>query len=144
MAPFDVFNDVQDHVLDVAEAHVDRIVLEAFVAGVDRAADPEVKALLEAVLDLYALTTIEAGKGWFLEHGQLTPTRAKAVTATVNALLKQLRPHMVRLVDGFGIPAAWKAARILEEEPRRQEAMAAHDERIRRGTATSLEIPPAQ
>ena len=34
--PFDIFNDVQDHVLEVASAHVDRVVLEAFVAG-DRA-----------------------------------------------------------------------------------------------------------
>jgi acyl-CoA oxidase len=144
MAPFDVFNDVQDHVLATAQAHIDRIVLEAFVAGVDRTTDPDAKALLEAVLDLYALTTIEAGKGWFLEHGHLTAARAKAVTATVNALLKQLRPHMVTLVDGFGIPAHWKAARILEEEAGRQDAMAAHDDRIRRGTATSLEVPPAQ
>jgi acyl-CoA oxidase len=144
MAPFDVFNDVQDHVLAAAQAHIDRIVLEAFVAGVDRTTDPDAKALLEAVLDLYALTTIEADKGWFLEHGQLTPARAKAVTATVNALLKQLRPHMVTLVDGFGIPAHWKAARILEEEAGRQDAMAAHDDRIRRGTATSIEVPPAQ
>src|SRR3712207_1789389 len=133
MTPFDVFNDVQDHVLATAEAHIDRVVLEAFVAGVDRTTDPDAKALLETVLDLYALTTIEAGKGWFLEHGQLTPARAKAVTATVNALLKQLRPHMVTLVDAFGIPASWKKARILEEEAGRQEAMAAHDVRIRRG-----------
>jgi acyl-CoA oxidase len=142
MAPFDMFNDVQDHVLATAEAHIDRIVLEAFVAGVDRTTDPDARALLDAVCDLYALTTIEANKGWFLEHGQLTPTRGKAVSATVNALLKQLRPHMVTLVEAFGIPEHWKAARILEEEPRRQEAMAAYDDRIRRGTATSVDIPP--
>ena len=36
MAPFDMFNDVQDHVLKTAQTHIDRIVLEAFVAGVDR------------------------------------------------------------------------------------------------------------
>jgi acyl-CoA oxidase len=134
MAPFDMFNDVQDHVLKTAQTHIERIVLEAFVAGVDRTADPEARALLEAVLDLYALTVIEAGKGWFMEHGQLTPARARLVTATVNALLKQLRPHMGTLVDAFGIPPHWKAARILEEEAGRQEAMAAHDDRIRRGS----------
>jgi acyl-CoA oxidase len=144
MAPFDMFNDVQDHVLATAQAHIDRIVLEAFVAGVDRATDPDVHTLLDAVCDLYALTTIEANKGWFMEHGQLTPTRGKAVTATVNALLRQLRPHMVTLVDAFAIPEHWKAARILEEEADRQEVMAAHDAHIRRGTATSIEVPPAQ
>ena len=152
MAPFDVFNEVQDHVLATAEAHIDRVVLEAFVAGVDRARDPEVRALLDAVCDLYALTTIEANKAWFMEHGRLTPARGKTVTATVNALLKDLRPHMVTLVDAFGIPARWKAARILEEEADRQEVMAAEDARLRagagedapEGTATKLDVAPAQ
>ena len=78
MAPFDMFNDVQDHVLKTAQTHIDRVVLEAFVAGIDRTTDAGAKALLDKVCDLYALSTIEADKAWFLEHGQLTPTRAKA------------------------------------------------------------------
>ncbi|SEP22290.1 acyl-CoA dehydrogenase [Trujillonella endophytica] len=157
MEPFDMFNDVQDHVLRTAQTHIDRIVLEAFVAGVDRATDPDAQALLDAVCDLYALSTIEADKGWFLEHGQLTPARSKAVTATVNQLLKELRPHLVTLVDGFAIPHEWKRAAILEEEADRQEAMAAHDAELRAeagagtpadtapgDTATSVEVPPGQ
>ncbi|MGY2002762.1 acyl-CoA dehydrogenase family protein [Blastococcus sp. SYSU DS1024] len=148
MAPFDVFNDVQDHVLKTAEAHIDRIVLEAFVEGVERVSDPAAKALLDTLCDLYALSTIEADKGWFLEHGQLTPARAKSLTATVNGLLKQLRPHLTTLVDAFAIPADWKAAAILEEEPARQEAMAARDAELRAstpdGTATALDVPPGQ
>ena len=147
--PFDVFNDVQDHVLRTAQAHIDRIVLEAFVAGIERTTDVDARALLERVCDLYALTTIEADRAWFLEHGRLTPTRSKALTTTVNALLKDLRPHMVTLVDAFAIPEDWKGAAILREEPGRQEAMATHDGAtrdagLRRGTATSLEVPPAQ
>ncbi|MGY1642899.1 acyl-CoA dehydrogenase [Geodermatophilus sp. SYSU D00703] len=149
MAPFDVFNDVQDHVLTTARAHIDRIVLEAFVAGIERTTDDGARALLDRLCDLYALSTIEADKGWFLEHGRLTPARAKVLTATVNALLRELRPHMGTLVDGFAIPEDWKAAAILREEPGRQEAMHAHDAAasvgtLRRGTATSLEVAPAQ
>jgi acyl-CoA oxidase len=144
MAPFDVFNDVQDHVLKAATAHIDRVVLEAFVDAVDKANDPAVAQLLDAVCDLYALTTIEEDAGWFMAHGRLSPPRAKAVTGTVNALLKQLRPHMITLVDAFAIPEHWKGARMLLEEADRQEAMAAHDAQIRRGTATSVEVPPAQ
>jgi acyl-CoA oxidase len=49
----------------------------------------------------------------------------------VNQLLRNLRPHMVTLVDAFAIPAAWKAAKILEEEDDRQEAMAARDAAVR-------------
>jgi acyl-CoA oxidase len=62
----------------------------------------------------------------------------------VNALLEDLRPHMVTLVDAFAIPEDWKGAAILREEPGRQEAMATHDTGLRRGTATSLEVPPGQ
>ena len=132
MAPFDMFNDVQDHVLKTAQTHIDRVVLEAFVAGVDRTDRPgRAGSCWTSVCDLYALSTIEADKAWFLEHGQLTPARAKLLTATVNQLLRELRPHMTTLVDAFAIPDEWKAAQILEEEPDRQEAMAARDAEVR-------------
>jgi acyl-CoA oxidase len=153
MAPFDMFNDVQDHVLMTAQTHIDRVVLEAFVAGVDRTEDPDAKKLLDTVCDLYALSTIEADKAWFLEHGQLTPARAKLLTSTVNQLLRELRPHMITLVDAFAIPHEWKAAQILEEEADRQEAMAARDAEVRAEaegdqasgeSATELEVAPAQ
>ncbi|PZU43241.1 MAG: acyl-CoA oxidase, partial [Arsenicicoccus sp.] len=91
-------------------------------------------------------------KGWFLEHGRLTPTRAKALTGVVNDLLKELRPHMRTLVDGFAIPESWLNCAIVAEEPGRQEAMAAHDAALRSAgaqpqqdaTATALEMAPAQ
>ena len=127
---FDIFNDVQDHVLDVAKAHVDRVVLEAFVAGVDRASG-EARSTLSKMCDLYALSVVEANKGWFLEHGRLTPARSKAVTGMVNDLLKQLRPRMRELVDAFAIPDEWLNAAILREEEGRQETMAAHDLTVR-------------
>jgi acyl-CoA oxidase len=152
MTPFDMFNDVQDHVLKTAQTHIERVVLEAFVDGVDRTTDADAKALLDKLCDLYALSAIEADKAWFLEHGRLTPARAKLLTATVNQLLKDLRPHLTTLVDAFAIPVEWKAARILEEEPGRQEVMAARDAEVRAttgrrtpgGTTTALEIAPAQ
>ncbi|QFZ21887.1 acyl-CoA dehydrogenase [Saccharothrix syringae] len=109
---FDVFNAAQDHVLHAARAHVDRVVLEAFVAALERGTDPEVTALLGKVCDLYALSVIEADRAWFLEHGRLTPQRAKAVSQAVNELCGQLRPHARDLVDAFGIPEPWLAAPI--------------------------------
>jgi acyl-CoA oxidase len=153
MAPFDMFNDVQDHVLKTAQTHIDRVVLEAFVAGIERTTDPAAKALLEKVCDLYALSTMEADKAWFLEHGQLTAPRAKSLTGAVNQLLKELRPHLITLVDAFDIPDEWKACAILDEESDRQEAMAARDAELRgqaegeqasAESATDLEVAPAQ
>jgi acyl-CoA oxidase len=148
-----MFNDVQDHVLKTAQTHIDRVVLEAFVAGVERTTDPDAKQLLNTLCDLYALSTIEADKAWFLEHGQLTAPRAKLLTGSVNQLLKELRPHVITLVDGFGIPTEWKATQILAEEADRQEAMAARDAEVRTEaegsqtsgeSATDLEVAPAQ
>jgi len=110
---FAVFNDAQDHLLRAARAHVDRVVLEAFVAGLERCVDPATRALLSRVCDLYVLATIEADLAWFLAHGRLTPTRAKSVTSAVNALCEQLRPHAQTLVDGFGIPASCLDAEML-------------------------------
>ena len=123
--PFAVFNDAQDHVLRAARAHVDRVVLEAFVAAVDRCTDPGARVLLERVCDLYVLSNVEADLAWFLQHGRLTATRAKSVTSAVNALCAQLRPHAQTLVDGFAIPRPCLDAAILREEPGRQEVQMA-------------------
>ncbi|GAA1290063.1 acyl-CoA dehydrogenase [Saccharothrix xinjiangensis] len=109
---FEVFNAAQDHVLHAARAHVDRVVLEAFVAALGRASDPAAAELLGEVCDLYALSVVEADRAWFLEHGRLTPQRSKAVTQAVNELCGRLRPHARTLVDAFGIPEAWLAAPI--------------------------------
>ncbi|CAN5663859.1 acyl-CoA dehydrogenase [soil metagenome] len=102
---FAVFNACQDHLLATAQAHVDRIVLEAFVAGIDRCEDPAAKALLDKVCDLYVLTTVEAERAWFVEHGRLTVARTKQLSPVINELCGELRPHAVELVEGFGIPA---------------------------------------
>ncbi|UUV29280.1 acyl-CoA dehydrogenase family protein [Amycolatopsis roodepoortensis] len=113
--PFGVFNDAQDHVLRAGRVHVDRIVLEAFIDAIERCADGEARELLERVCDLYALANIEADRGWFLEHGRLTSGRSKAVTAAVNALCADLRPHARTLVDAFAIPEQYLAAPMLRD-----------------------------
>ncbi|GAB3429326.1 acyl-CoA dehydrogenase family protein [Actinophytocola sediminis] len=102
--PFAVFNDAQDHVLLAGRTHIDRLVLDAFVAAIDRCADEPATALLNRVCDLHVLATIEADRAWFLEHGRLTPAVAKRVVAEVNALCQELRPHARTLVDAFAIP----------------------------------------
>ncbi|SFO68443.1 acyl-CoA dehydrogenase [Amycolatopsis rubida] len=111
--PFGVFNSVQDHVLLAGRVHVDRLVLDAFARALDTCSDPDAKALLERVCDLYALSTIEADRAWFLEHGRISASRSKAVTAAVNALCGVLRPHARTLVDGFAVPEQFLDAPML-------------------------------
>jgi len=109
MSAFDAFNAVQDHVLHAARAHIDRVVLEAFVAGIDacpadEAGDDEARRVLGMVCDLYALSVIEQDRAWFIEHRFISTERAKAVTRGVNERCRTLRPYAELLVDGFGIP----------------------------------------
>lgn len=121
---FDAFNAVQDHVLHAASAHIDRIIFEAFIAGIESCEDATTKDLLEEVCDLYALSVIEDDKAWFIEHRYLSTERSKAVTRAINERCRTLRPHAELLVDGFGVPEALVGAAMLgepgagsEEEP---------------------------
>ena len=110
---FEVFNDVQDHVLAAARAHVDRLVVESFARAVERCEDAGVaRPLLDKLFDLHALSTIERERGWFFEHGRMTAPRAKLITRSINRLCAELREHAEVLVDAFAIPDSVLAAPI--------------------------------
>ncbi|MGY0021651.1 acyl-CoA dehydrogenase family protein [Streptomyces sp. YJ-C3] len=102
--PGAVFSQVQDHVIAVAGAHVERLVLEAFVDKVRSLPDGDNKKALALLCDLFALTTIEADRAWFMEHGRLTIQRSKAISREVNDLCRKVRPLATDLVDAWGIP----------------------------------------
>ncbi|MCB1291916.1 acyl-CoA dehydrogenase [Mycolicibacterium sp.] len=116
MSPFDAFNSVQDHVMHLARAHTDRVVLEAFIAGVESCEDPEARRILEMVCDLYALSVIEADKAFFLEHRLLSTERARAVNNGINERCRNLRPYAEILVDAFAIPEQLRYAEMLHPE----------------------------
>jgi acyl-CoA oxidase len=116
MSAFDAFNSVQDHVMHLARAHVDRTVLESFVGGIERCEDGGAREILELVCDLYALTVIESDKAFFLEHRLLSTERARAVTHGINERCRNLRPHAQTLVDAFAIPEQLRYAEMLHPE----------------------------
>ena len=104
--PFAVLLDCQDHVVEAARAWVDHRVLEAFAEAA--AADPA----LDRLCSLYALSRVEAERGYYQEHGRLTAARSKAVIRTVNALCAELRPDAGLLVEVFGVPAMTAAPAV--------------------------------
>ncbi len=116
MSAFDAFNGVQDHVLHAAQAHVDRVILEAFIAGIDSCEGEEACEILGLLCDLYALSVIEDDKAWYVEHKFLSTDRAKAVTRGINDRCRRLRPYAETLVDGFGIPECLRYAEMLHPE----------------------------
>ncbi|MEV0022386.1 acyl-CoA dehydrogenase [Streptomyces atroolivaceus] len=103
-SPGVVFSQVQDHVIAVAHAHVERLVLEAFVDKVRALPESGNKVALGLLCDLYALSTIESDRAWFMEHGRLTVQRSKAISREVNDLCRKVRPLAGGLVDAWGIP----------------------------------------
>jgi acyl-CoA oxidase len=109
--PFEAVNHCQDHALALARAYAEA-QLYASLADLVSRADSQVAELLRKVLDLYALSRLEADRGWFLEHGYFDVPRAKAVRRLVLRLCGELRPRALELVDSFGIPDALLGAPI--------------------------------
>ncbi|MGZ8738959.1 MAG: acyl-CoA dehydrogenase family protein [Nocardioides sp.] len=105
MNPGVVFSRVQDHVIGAARAHTERLVLEAFVDKVRTLPEGDLKVALNLLCDLHALSTIEADRAWFMEHGRLTVQRSKAISREIGSLCRKLRPLAVDLVDAFDVPA---------------------------------------
>ncbi|QIK73023.1 hypothetical protein G7070_13080 [Propioniciclava coleopterorum] len=110
---FTAINACQEHMLAAARAHTDRVVLEAFIAGIEAVGDPYVKSVLIQVCDLYALTVLEENKGWLLEHERIDSTRAKAISQQVLDLSARLSHQAIPLVEGLGANEEWLNSAIL-------------------------------
>ena len=108
-----VFSQSQDHVIGAARAHVERLVLEAFVDKVAAQPAGDNRVALGLLCDLFALSAIEADRGWFMEHGRLSSQRAKAITREVGSLCRLVRPLAEDLVDAFGVPTEMLHAELL-------------------------------
>ncbi|WP_336621851.1 acyl-CoA dehydrogenase family protein [Nocardioides abyssi] len=104
MNPGEVFSRVQDHVIAAGRAHVERLVLEAFVAKTAALPDGDQKVALNLLCDLHALSTIEADRAWFMEHGRLSVARSKAISREIGSLCRKIRPLAEELVEAFAVP----------------------------------------
>jgi acyl-CoA oxidase len=116
MDSYEAFIECQDHLMALAHAYVERVVLERFVAGVEACEDEALRVVLKQLCDLFALFHIEEDRGWFLEQGYLEAGKAKAIRNQVNALCAELRPVAEGLVDAFAIPEECLAAPIAVKE----------------------------
>lgn len=112
MEPFEAFTDVQDHLVQLAHAEVERATFNRFASAVDNVEQDGIQDPLNRLRQLYALARIEAGLDWFLEANYVESTKAKAIRGEVNDLCDEVRPHAEALVDAFNIPDACLAAPI--------------------------------
>ncbi|WP_040866476.1 acyl-CoA dehydrogenase family protein [Nocardia exalbida] len=111
--PFEAFNNAQDHILAAGAAHIDRLVLEAFIEGISDIEDPEARELADWMCDLFVYSTIEENQAWYIMHRFMSVDRAKAVRRGVNELVDRLRPHALTLVEAMGVPESMLRAAML-------------------------------
>ncbi|WP_280296187.1 acyl-CoA dehydrogenase [Nocardia abscessus] len=113
--PFEAFNNAQDHILAAGSAHIDRLVLEAFIEGIADIEDPEARELADWMCDLFVYTTIEENQAWYIMHRFMSVERAKAIRRGVNELVDRLRPHALTLVEAMGVPESMLHAAMLDD-----------------------------
>jgi len=104
MDSFQAVVECQDHLISLARAHVEHLVLQAFGEPVARASTPGLSEILRTTSALFALACLERDRAWFLEAGYFEPVKARALRAEVGRLCTELREHAPLLVAGFGIP----------------------------------------
>lgn len=104
MDSFDAFNVCQNHLLQVGFAYIDRIVLEQFIAAVERTEDSKCREVLSKLCTLYALNQLNTHKGWYLEDGYMEGVKTKAIRKSLDQMCWEIRQDAVPLVDAFRIP----------------------------------------
>jgi acyl-CoA oxidase len=108
---FAASNAIQDHLVELARAWVDRRLVEGFQDAVEERDGP-LGEILRRVAALAALARLEERMAWFLRSGYLEAGKSRAIRSLVNRLCRELRPQAVPLVDAFGIPDELLAAPI--------------------------------
>ena len=104
MDSFDAVNACQDHLITLARAHVDRLLLEASVDALEAMDEGEGRKLIARVVAFFGLATLEDNRAWYLETGYFEPPKSEAVRREVNRRCRELAPRAVELVDAFAIP----------------------------------------
>jgi acyl-CoA oxidase len=112
MDAYSAFTKLQPELLELADAFVEREILERFGAVVENVSDRTLHSPLRRLRDLFALYHLELHKGWYLENHAMSGFKAKAISRLVTALCTDIRQDAVALVDAFGIPDSCLAARI--------------------------------
>lgn len=101
---FEAWNHCLNHLLTLAESHVESVILEKFINVVNRCEDRTGKSHLKLLCDLYALDRIWQDIGTYRNQDYVAPNKAKAIQRLVEHLCHEVRLVAKELVDAFGLP----------------------------------------
>ena len=136
LAGEEAFNAQQHKLIEAARAHGELLQWEAFTEAIERIHDAGSRQVLTWLRDLFGFGLIERNAAWYLIQGRLSGQRAEAVTAYVDRLIGRLRPHLLDLVEAFGLTPELLRAEIATgiEAERQEEARAYVEEQVAAGT----------
>jgi acyl-CoA oxidase len=112
MNSFLAFNECQNHLVNLAHAYIERVILEQFIDRVNNIEEQNIKETINKLCQLYALNLLDKHKGWYLENGYFEGAKSKAIRKQRTALCKDLKEYSYDLVSAFNIPDKLIAAPI--------------------------------
>lgn len=101
---FAALNLCQNHMADASIAHMERVVLEAFIEGISQTPEGPARDVLIRLCDLYALSTIKDNAVWYLERSVFDGARSKQISLAVEKLSAELTEDIDDIVTGLGVP----------------------------------------
>ncbi|MFS8200542.1 acyl-CoA dehydrogenase [Streptomyces sp. CWNU-52B] len=103
--PVGRWNVTADAALEMVSAHARLLAADAFLAAVDRTADPRAGHLMRNLCRLFLLKQLGEHTGDLLAEGWLTADHVRALPKAVDTVMADLAPHLMTLVDAFDLPA---------------------------------------
>eukprot|EP00891_Asterochloris_glomerata_P007525 jgi/Astpho2/7525/Aster-02090 len=103
LGAFQAWNKCLNHLLALARAHVESVMLTSILDGCSACPDADSRKSLKAMADLFALQRIHQ-EILFRNDDLVAPEKAKAIARMVEELCSELRGVAVPLVDAFTIP----------------------------------------
>lgn len=104
LGSFGAWNRCLNHLLTLAESHIESVILAKFIEAVKSCPDENSRAALKLVCDLYALDRIWNDIGTYRNVDYVAPNKAKAIHKLVDYLSFQVRNIAKELVDAFDLP----------------------------------------
>nr|AAB67883.1 acyl-CoA oxidase homolog [Phalaenopsis hybrid cultivar] len=101
---FGAWNRCLNHLLTLAESHIESVILAKFIEAVQKCPDKNTGNVLKLLCDLYALDRIWNDIGTYRNVDYVAPNKAKAIHKLVDYLSFQVRGIAGELVDAFGLP----------------------------------------
>ncbi|KAG6657534.1 acyl-coenzyme A oxidase 2, peroxisomal [Carya illinoinensis] len=101
---FGAWNRCLNHLLTLAESHIESVILARFIESVKSCPDASSRAALKLVCDLYALDRIWKDIGTYRNVDYVAPNKAKAIHKLAEYLSFQVRNIAGELIDAFDLP----------------------------------------